>query len=69
MNKYSYTAYISPLVQPRTKKSEAQYVASNKLDDFSNRLDRSCRKLNDLNILCETNLDKCKIYYDIARNY
>ncbi len=67
MNKYSFTVYM-PSIVSRDKKRDASYIASNKLSDFTSRIDRSDRKLTNLDETCLTNLDKCKRYYTTAQN-
>lgn len=69
MNKITYTAYL-PIVVSRDsrKRSQSSSIASGQLRDYTNRLDRYDRKLNDLDDTCLTNLDKCKIYYNSSQN-
>ena len=65
MNKYTYTVYLPTEVSRDRKQT---YVASSKLSDFTSRLDRSDRKLTDLDETCLGNLTKCKLYYTSAQN-
>ena len=72
MYKVSYTAYLPESVSlsrrrtNETRNEDGSYV-NYQLDDYSRRLDKNAEKIENLNYVCESNLAKCKRYYDDAR--
>ena len=74
MNKSYYTAYLptsrSGLISTRAKATSSTDTASQqRLEDLDRRLDKNKKTLSQVDEVCVSNLDKCKRYFSIARNY
>jgi hypothetical protein len=66
MNKSYYTAYL-----PRTSsvRESSKYEDHNKsrLEELDRRLDKNLRSLTKVDEVCSMNLDKCRKYFNTAR--